>query len=61
MTKTLQSLLETAVVVGALIGTPTFVISAFALIDASVRTEQLAATTAQDSSGPGFRAVQVKF
>jgi hypothetical protein len=61
MNKKLQSLLEIAIVIGALVGTPTFAIAAFALIDASVPIERVAAASADDFGGSVIRAVDVKF
>jgi hypothetical protein len=61
MSKKLHSLLEMAIVIGALIGTPTFAISAFGLIEAAVRVNQAATATIQDVTGPGAGAVEVKF
>jgi hypothetical protein len=61
MTKKLPSLLEIAIVIGALIGTPTFAIAAFGLIDATVPIERVATASVKDFAGAGIRAVEVKF
>jgi len=61
MTRKLQSILEMAVVIGGLVGTPVFVIAAFGLIDAVVQTDRVAAARVHETSSPGFQATDVKF
>jgi hypothetical protein len=60
MTKTLHSLLEMAIVVGGLAGTPLVVVASLGTIIAAVQTEP-AATVVQEASSPTLPEVKARF